>query len=241
MERTPTSTRTDVWTANSDGRSATSSGAATSSSAKETSSLSKADTWYAILCANDDIDASIAQARSQGATAESLEQLRAQIQSRIEQLRSELRSVPGYERILLVLVLYLDERVMRRLPDSTRHLWRPMQVDWIGSTNGGTEFYRILDSLVQDESTSNLLLEVFYYCLNNGFVGVYVDNPDAIENYKQYLRTRVAPEHHESDGSDESRSDQSLPKQRQAAWYYLGTGVLIVLMAVVATALSNIV
>lgn len=202
----------------------------------------KSGFWDAIFSTGDDVDRLVGRAvAALPATGESdvLLHLHDDLRARLERLRSAIGAAAQSERIMLILIFYFDERVMQKLPDTVRRRWSPLQVEWIGSSHGGTEFYRVLDRMLQDEHTPSLVFEVFYFCLNSGFVGRYAGNPDAIEAHKDYLRSRIAVP---DSGTPQRRvpgGRTPLPRPRHPAWYYAGTLVSIAALAVVVTALTN--
>lgn len=199
--------------------------------------------WHAVLGAVRDVDRAVARmggaGASTGAGSEALAALHGQVRDRLDRLRVELRAHADGDRMMLVLILFEDERIMRGLPDDLRLSWPLLQVAWIGSSRGGEEFYRILELLLEDQRTSGLLLEIFYFCLSHGFAGRFAGNAEAIEGYRGRLRARIpVPE-----GADAGRPHQEASgapgRQMHPAWYYLGTAAAMAGLLVLMTALSN--
>lgn len=205
--------------------------------------VSKSAFWDAVIRAGDHVDRLVAYTSVRLPTPEEddlLHALREETRAYLDGLRDQMSNVPEIERLMLALILYFDERIMGQLPDTSRHRWEPLQIDWIGSSHGGIEFYRILDRLAQDAQTPAILFEVFYYCLNNGFVGRYGGNQDGVEAYKRYLRSRIAPPTPDvASARDTPARPGPLPVQRHPAWYYLGTAIIIIVITLSMTALTN--
>lgn len=197
--------------------------------------------WNAIHEASRDVDKLSRQTVERLPTAAhmALIDLHEDMRERLQQLRAELSGHADNERMMLILVFYFDERVMRQLPDSARLRWIPLQSEWIGSSHGGTEFYRILDKLLQVETTASIVFELFYYCLRNGFVGRYSSTPDTIETYKKYLVARIAVPAVAEAPAESSTTHNPLPKTWHPAWYYVLTFVAIVLMIALMTLATN--
>lgn len=236
---------------------------AMSAASAETTVSGRAELWEAVLEAIGDVDGLLSAgvlarlaghggarlAADPGAGLDSgsgtvlgdgLGALHADVRDRLDRLRAVLRAQPDGDRMMLALILFVDERIMRQLADDVRLSWPLLQVEWLGSSRGGEEFYRILDRLLEDQRTAGLLLEIFYFCLSNGFVGRYAGNPAAIEDYRRRLRARIGvPEAVSAPEREPATPEMPLPWQAHPAWYYLGTAVVMVGLVVLMTALSN--
>lgn len=197
--------------------------------------------WDAIHSAGRDVDALARKTVKQLPTAAhmALLDLHEHMRERLQTLRAELAGHADSERMMLILVFYFDERVMRQLPDSARLRWIPLQREWLGSSHGGEKFYEILDKLLQDHKTRSIVFELFYYCLRNGFVGQYAGNPDAIETYKKYLVSRIDVPPVAERRADSTIAHSPLPQTWHPAWYYLLTLVAIVFMIALMTLATN--
>lgn len=197
--------------------------------------------WHAIHQTSRDVD-KLARAtleRLSTAAHMALVDLHEDMRERLQLLRTELAGHAEHELMMLILVFYFDERVMRQLPDSARLRWVPLQSEWIGSSHGGTEFYRILDKLLQDETTASIVFELFYYCLRNGFVGRYANNPDAIETYKKYLASRIEVPVVATEPAESYTTHNPLPRTWHPVWYYVLTFVGVILIIALMTLATN--
>jgi type IV/VI secretion system ImpK/VasF family protein len=91
---------------------------------------------------------------------------------------------------LFPIVVYTDELVNGVTRGATSR-WEPLQSELYDIDNGGEVFYQILDARLRQEETHPLVFEVFYYCLNDGFCGVYASDSRKIEEYKARLTERI--------------------------------------------------
>ncbi|MCX4244135.1 DotU family type IV/VI secretion system protein [Paraliomyxa miuraensis] len=168
-----------------------------------------------------------------------LELLRSDVRARVIKLETELVSEPGRDEAIKALVLYLDERIMERLPDYLEMSWSRLQTDYTGRHTGGEDFYRFLADLVASPATPSFVFEVYYFCLENGFVGRYANDLESIEERKLLLRNKIEQPLVASEVGDtaevSTRSGRPIP-----AWvaYAISLGVVVVLTASL-TLLSN--
>lgn len=167
-----------------------------------------------------------------------------EVRARILRLREELAGEPARDHIVLVLVLFLDERVMQMLPEDLCLSWPMLQREWLGSTHGGDELYRILEHVLAMAEPPLALLEVFYFCLNSGFMGRHAGQPALIEAWKDRLRMAIAARDQAAQagsGNPDDSSGQAYLSQapRSPAWMYLGALFLVAALAVLLLVLSN--
>jgi type IV/VI secretion system ImpK/VasF family protein len=224
----------------------------------------KGSSWQAILSACDEVDAMVTRTSAlppsgppvlavvgNGALAASLPGPRSQavllladeVRARVLRLREELAGEPARDQILLVLVLYLDERIMQMLSQDLCLSWPMLQREWLGTTHGGDELYRILGHVLAMPEPPPALLEVFYFCLNSGFMGRHAGQPAVIEAWKDRLRMAIAartdvgqPSTASADGPAEAYLSQ-VP--RSPAWLYLGSLLVVLTLAALLVTLSN--
>jgi type IV/VI secretion system ImpK/VasF family protein len=167
-----------------------------------------------------------------------------EVRARILRLREELAGEPARDHIVLVLVLFLDERIMQMLPEDLCLSWPMLQREWLGSTHGGDELYRILEHVLAMAEPPPALLEVFYFCLNSGFMGRHAGQPALIEAWKDRLRMTIAARDQAAQAGasdpDESSGQGYLSQApRSPAWMYLGALSLVAALAVLLLVLSN--
>ncbi len=92
--------------------------------------------------------------------------------------------------VLVPIVIYCDE-LARAVTRGSVQGWEPLQSETFNIENGGELFYWAIDERLRQQETHPLVLEVFYFCLNDGFVGMYQDDPRKIEEYKDRLRKHI--------------------------------------------------
>lgn len=181
-------------------------------------------------------------AETSGMGEHSLFALAEDVRARLARLREALANEPACDQVLLVLVLYLDERIMQALPADLRLGWPMLQHEWLGTTNGGDEFYRILEGVLAMPAPPRSLLEIFYFCLNSGFVGRYAGQPSMIDAWKDRLRAAItATGMPLATGAHPIAPDDAYLAMvpRPATWLYLGTVAIVIAVAVVLVLLSN--
>lgn len=135
-------------------------------------------------------DLAFAEAHPNGAD---LVELRSRIRKRFTWLKSKLAEVLSEHEVyytLFPIVVYTDELVNGVTRGATSR-WEPLQSELYDIDNGGEVFYQILDDRLRQEETHPLVFEVFYYCLNDGFCGVYASDSRKIEEYKTRLTERI--------------------------------------------------
>ncbi|HWN71032.1 MAG TPA: DotU family type IV/VI secretion system protein, partial [Haliangium sp.] len=109
--------------------------------------------------------------------------------------------------------------------------------------HGGDELYRILGHVLTMPEPPMALLEVFYFCLNSGFMGRHAGQPAVIEAWKDRLRLAIAARDEAGQSSTATRDDVVDAYLGQVpcspAWLYLGSLILVFTLAVLLVALSN--
>jgi len=173
-----------------------------------------------------------------GTEHETLYRLHHDVHARIEILRAALVAEPGGEQAMLALVLYFDERIMGQLPDFLATSWPLLQTRLTGRKTGGSDFFRLIDRLLDTEPQPEFLFEVYFFCLASGFQGQYADDLASLEGYKLRLRSRIVapePERHPR----ELASAGSPAPLRSPALYYLAALAVVVVVGFVLTVWSN--
>jgi type VI secretion system protein ImpK len=105
------------------------------------------------------------------------------------------------------LAAYIDEVVLTSTwPGRLEWISRPLQLEFFGEHTAGEGFFTRLANLRQGGEDNLHLLELFYYCLQLGFEGVYkikglehlmalqVDLRSQMDGYRGPVKTQVAPE-----------------------------------------------
>lgn len=160
------------------------------------------DAWKQILAAWTDIGQSIEEQLPSGrgdlapGEESALTDLHAAIGARLAEMLSGLQAlgVPNREiqQLLEPLAIAVDERVLLRLPAEIAVDWRRLEYDYHQSNDGGVLFYRRLDHLIQPGSgASELVLEVYRFCLTEGFCGALADDRPRLQQYVDRLAQAI--------------------------------------------------
>ncbi|MEY4577668.1 MAG: hypothetical protein RL701_2371 [Pseudomonadota bacterium] len=127
-------------------------------------------------------------------------QLRAALRKRLNWLKSQLSEVLTEREVyycLFPIVIYTDELVH----EATRGIaakWESLQSELYDIDNGGELFYTVIDALLRKDDTHPLIFELFYFCLKDGFVGMYEGNAGKVQEHLERLSARipiVQPQH----------------------------------------------
>lgn len=123
--------------------------------------------------------------------------LRAKLRKRLTWLKSKFSEILADHEVyytLFPIVVYCDELV-NSVTHGAISRWEPLQSELYEVDNGGEVFYSILDDRLRQEETSPIVFEVFYFCLKDGFVGMYQGDRKKIDEYMARLaeRARLKP------------------------------------------------
>jgi type VI protein secretion system component VasF len=115
--------------------------------------------------------------------------MKAKIRDRLHLLKNALVSTYSEEdthAILFPIVVYFDELV-RFVSREVAIKWETLQGEIYSTESGGEEFFKYLEQI----KSPLLAVEVYFYCLNDGFEGMYADDPARIDDYKKQLEARM--------------------------------------------------
>lgn len=109
----------------------------------------------------------------------------------IQQCRKSLAAILSEQEVKLVmqaLIFHVDETVLTikmasRLWQKKRFLWPGMQKELLQCRNGGEKFFINLNHLLKHSEDNRMALEVYYFCLKQGFKGCYFNDPEKIKQY----------------------------------------------------------
>ncbi len=135
-------------------------------------------------------DPAIGEAYPQGAD---LVGLRSEIRKQLLGLRSTLADVLTEREVyftLFPIVVYSDELV-RTVARAQVTRWEPLQSELYDVTDGGELFFTYLDQLLVKADTHPVVFESFYFCLNDGFKGMYAGSPMRLDDVRGRLRLRI--------------------------------------------------
>jgi type IV/VI secretion system ImpK/VasF family protein len=141
----------------------------------------------------------------------------------LDRLRKELsRTLTEHAvySVLVPIVIYVDE-LARVITRGSAQSWEPLQSETFNIDNGGELFFWAIDERLRQQETHPLVFEVFYFCLNDGFVGMYQGDPLKIEEYKDKLRKRIPTR--PTGGA--ARKDRIAPKIVTFPWQYYAAAV----------------
>ncbi|MCK6545277.1 DotU family type IV/VI secretion system protein [Myxococcota bacterium] len=155
--------------------------------------------WSAITSAVDEIDGFIEAALGAGGGAPDLDALFRKIVFRLDALREALErtlTASKARQVLAPITFLLDERVLGRLAGGSLDDeldWPLLQRGVVDLEYGGDLFYMQAERLAHGPDPCPLLVQVFDYCLREGFQGRYADRPDVITALQSALWARMAP------------------------------------------------
>ena len=157
--------------------------------------------------------------------------VRSEIRTRLDFLRVKLAETLTERDCYLVLfpiVAYFDEHVKTHYLDENQLSWPPLQKELFQIDDAGELFYETVDDLLRKPQTIPFIYEVYYFCLNQGFQGKYVDNPVKISEYMKKLREKI-PVVDLSKVQSTSEKAGQIRLVGSAMWYYLASAAVLVL------------
>lgn len=127
---------------------------------------------------------------------EAMEALHGELRQTLARLASKLGQTldnGDIKQVLFILAIALDEKVQRRLAPDEAPRWPLLQRVLFDVHDGGDLFYDLIEDRLArvDSAELQLIFELCYYCLSDGFVGRHSRNKPAIEEYKRKLATRI--------------------------------------------------
>lgn len=165
-----------------------------------------------------------------------LVELRERVRKRLVWLKGQLAealSEHEVHQVLFPIVIHFDELV-RLVSREAATRWEPLQSELYDVENGGELFYEQLEERLRRTDTAPIVLEVFYFCLRDGFQGVHQGDPKKIAEYEARLAERIpkAPVEDEDDGPEAAPVELvSFPY----AYYAAAIGAVVGLYAMLRT------
>lgn len=199
--------------------------------------------WPEISFCLDEVEKEKKTLRREDLNLDMMTAVRENINHRLEQLRLSFEH-PLEKQFaslaLFAIVAYIDEDIQRQLVETKKGNWAPLQKDFYGAYNAGELFYETIDKIIDDPQVPPIVLEVFYFILNKGFLGKYRDSKTHISKYLDLLKDKipvVAPEQKGAQGSQEMETK----KHRFKKWhYYACAGALSVCLLLVLYITSSL-
>ncbi|MEY3212254.1 MAG: hypothetical protein RIT28_2735 [Pseudomonadota bacterium] len=121
--------------------------------------------------------------RARAAVAASLKELR-------HRLSNQLPARPTLQALFALAVLF-DERA-QATTGARPGQWQPLQLELFDTDEGGTRFFEELDHLLVDPAAHPFVLEVYAFCLAEGFRGVYQNDPEPLQRHRARLLDRIS-------------------------------------------------
>jgi len=159
---------------------------------------------------------------------DALRRLHDDVHARIETLRAQLAVEPGGEQAMLALVLYFDEHIMGQLPEFLATSWPLLQTRLTGRNTGGSDFFRLIDRLLEADSQPGFVLEAYYFCLASGFRGQYAGDLAALAGYQQRLRARISAPEPARQPSPQTAAASPAPIRSRMLYYVLALALVVV-------------
>jgi type IV/VI secretion system ImpK/VasF family protein len=119
--------------------------------------------------------------------------LRSEIRKQLLGLRAALADVLTEREVYFALfpvVVYADELV-RAVARAQVTRWEPLQSELYDVTDGGELFFTYLDQLLVKADTHPVVFEAFYFCLSDGFKGMYAGSPQRLDDIRERLALRI--------------------------------------------------
>jgi len=133
------------------------------------------------------------------------------------------------QQIFAPITIHIDERVLLLLPPTRSTSWSRLQGDVIQSDDGGAVFYDYLDNLLAQSRAPQLVLEVYSFCLSEGFFGRYIEAPERIQAYREEIARRI-PTPVVTKTTNESRAPART--KVMPPYVYYGIAALIVILII---------
>ena len=156
--------------------------------------------------------------------------IRAEIRKELDFIRVKLAEQLTERDCYLVIfpiVAYFDEYVQISYLDENQMSWPPLQKELFEIDDAGELFYETVDDILRKPQTVPFVYEVFYFCLNKGFKGRYVDNPVKIQEYLKKLEAKIPVEVPVGDQPAVEPSER-MKSVSSPAWYYAAAAALLI-------------
>lgn len=129
---------------------------------------------------------------------------------------------------LFPIVVYFDEIIQTTLSIEFISYWQQnFQKQYFQTDIGGDLFYERLEEILAKRNIDIFVYSVFYFCLNDGFKGRYVNNPQKIEDDKKQIAALVPAVEVQPDNDSPPTELRTLEQINFAS--YIWNALLIVL------------
>ncbi len=174
--------------------------------------------------------------------------LRSELLGKLGELRAQLRGQLSDKEagmVLLPLCIHVDELVMRLFPPSEQAKWPLLQRELFDVLHGGQVFFDFVDERLHMPDTPQLVIDVLYFCLSDGFAGKFRDDPSRLEQYKRQLSERIPhptlPQvARKRRAKEEAELQPAAPPPIRAVWLYVGAAAVILILFGLTALLTNL-
>jgi type VI protein secretion system component VasF len=185
--------------------------------------------------------AQMEEARPAGVESFDIVGVRAEIRKQLDILRVKLAEQLTERDCYLVvfpIVAYFDEHIKTCYLAEKQLSWPPLQKELFQIDEAGELFYETVDDILRKPQTIPFIYEVYYFCLNKGFQGKYVDNPVKISEYMKKLREKIPVVDLSSVQTAGDETGQ-VKLVGSALWYYLASAAVLILFYLVLLGFSQ--
>jgi len=156
--------------------------------------------------------------------------LRSEIRRRLVWLRARLSEVLTEREVyycLFPLVAYVDELVFA-VAGPRSASYEPLQSELYGVDNAGELFYTTIEELLRKDETLPVIFEVYYFCLQDGFLGLHGGDAHKRDEYRSRLAFRI-PVTLPDKRPELAQTHAAVRLIPFPKWYYVGSVALIAL------------
>ena len=187
------------------------------------------------------VKAQTGEARPAGVESFDIVGVRAELRKQLDILRVKLAEQLTERDCYLVvfpIVAYFDEHIKTCYLAEKQLSWPPLQKELFQIDEAGELFYDTVDDILRKPQTIPFIYEVYYFCLNKGFQGKYVDNPVKISEYMKKLREKI-PVVDMSSVQTAAMETGQVKLVGSALWYYLASAAVLILFYLVLLGFSQ--
>jgi type IV/VI secretion system ImpK/VasF family protein len=157
-----------------------------------------------------------------------LVEIRARLRKRLTWLKSKLSEALSDHEVyyaLFPIVVYTDE-LIRSVSRGHADRWEPLQSELYNVDNGGELFYSILDDRLRQEETAPVVFEIFFFCLSDGFLGMYQGDQKKLDEYKARLAEKIPVK--PAGNGDAAETEAPAVELVTFPWFYYAGAVAII-------------
>ena len=123
--------------------------------------------------------------------------------------------------------------------------WPLLQRELFDVLHGGQVFFDFVDERLHMPDTPQLVIDVLFFCLSDGFAGKFRDDPSRLEQYKRQLSERIPhptlPQvARKRRAKEEAESQPAPPPPIRAVWLYVSAAAVILVLFGLTALLTNL-